>query len=172
MKYEDVVVEENIGKVYLCLLCNGQEERLVIHDSCEKEDKVDPVLYEFDTLNAYYHRSETITEVIEEVLIQRCDEDDEQIENNPIDWEALKKFEIQANVFQYKSATELDEILKLLDNPIIDSAGWCDNAEDKYLKSLPKDYGVVFYWSEYDDFSCYGDGFTHHCKIICGVKEI
>lgn len=72
MKYEDVVIEENIGKVYLCLLCNGQEERLVIHDSCEKEDNVDPVLYEFDTLNAYYHRSETIAEIIEEVLIQRC----------------------------------------------------------------------------------------------------
>lgn len=32
-----------------------------------------------------------------------------------------------------------------------------------------KDFGIVFYWSEYDDFSCYGDGFTHRVKIIEGV---
>ena len=45
-------------------------------------------------------------------------------------------------------------------------------SDGNYLDSQEKDYGIVFYWSEYDDFSCYGDGFTHHIKVISGVKKV
>ena len=49
-----------------------------------------------------------------------------------------------------------------------DSYRYITNGDKK--KVLSKDFGVVFYWSEYDDFSCYGDGFIHRVKIIEGVK--
>ena len=39
--------------------------------------------------------------------------------------------------------------------------------EEDYKKGLTKSYGLVFFWSEYDDFSC-GNPYTPYCKIIAG----
>ena len=78
---------------------------------------------------------------------------------------------ITYTTWQYSNREELEQIIKALDNPIISGGGWRDEDVVKYLDSQEKDYGIVFYWSEYDDFSCYGDGFTHHIKVISGVKK-
>ena len=81
-----------------------------------------------------------------------------------MDFKSIEKYLIQEDVYQYKSKDELTEILVALNEPIIDGSG------KKMV--LSKDFGIVFYWSEYDDFSCYGDGFTHRVKIIEGVKLV
>ena len=75
---------------------------------------------------------------------------------------SCEKYLIQQDVYRYNSKDELTDIRVALDEPFIDGG-------DKKIV-LSKDFGVVFYWNEYDDFSCYGDGFIHRVKIIDGVK--
>lgn len=92
------------------------------------------------------------------------DKDDE--DGVKIDTEALEPFLTSVpNVYKYDSMEELDLIIKALDEPIIDGVG-CSWDED-YKKCLAKSYGLLFFWTEYDDFSC-GDPFTPYCKIIDG----
>ena len=92
------------------------------------------------------------------------DKDDEY--GVKINTEALEPFLTSVpNVYKYDSMEELDLIVKALDEPIVDGVG-CSWKED-YKKGLSKSYGLLFFWSEYDDFSC-GDPFTPYCKIIDG----
>ena len=93
-------------------------------------------------------------------------EDDYSLEEPEIDYETLKPFTTSSsNVYKYDSLDELDIIVKALDEPIVDGVG-CSWDED-YKKDLNKSNGLVFFWSEYDDFSC-GNPFTPYCKIIDG----
>ena len=92
------------------------------------------------------------------------DKDDEY--GVKINTEALEPFLTSvSNVYKYDSMEELDLIIKALNEPIIDgvSCSW----DKDYKKCLSKSYGLLFFWSEYDDFSC-GDPFTPYCKIIDG----
>ena len=160
MNYKDVVTEANSGLVYMCKLINGVEIRLQVHENCETEH-TDMVLYEFDTLSDKYYREGEIAEILHEVEFE--DEDSDPWDSfDSMAFKSIEKYLIQKDVYQYKSKDELTDILVALNKPIIDGG-------DK-KKVLSKDFGVVFYWSEYDDFSCYGDGFTHRVKIIEGVK--
>ena len=95
------------------------------------------------------------------------DKDDEDLECGvKIDTEALEPFLTSvSNVYKYDSMEGLDLIVKALNEPIIDGVG-CSWDKD-YKKWLAKSYGLLFFWSEYDDFSC-GDPFTPYCKIIDG----
>ena len=95
------------------------------------------------------------------------DKDEEDHEYGvKIDTEALEPFLTSvSNVYKYDSMEELDLIIKSLGEPIVDEVG-CSWDED-YKKGLVKSYGLLFFWSEYDDFSC-GNPFTPYCKIIDG----
>ena len=89
-----------------------------------------------------------------------------------MDFKSIEKYLICDDTYQYSNKIELEGILKSLNQPIISSGGFGEDSDTQYITSLQSDYGLVFYWSEYDDFSCYGDGFTHHVKIIEGVKKV
>lgn len=171
MKYNEVVNKENEYKVYLCKLTNGSTVELQVHDTCEFDNKEVFVFYNFednDDSKAYFE--EDVAEVIE--LIEHELGDDNESSFDSMDFKSIVDYLINADTWQYSNREELDQIIKALDNPIISGGGWSDEDTVKYLDSQEKDYGIVFYWSEYDDFSCYGDGFTHHVKIIEGVKKV
>lgn len=163
LNYKDVVVEDNSGKVFMCKLNDGSEVRLQVHDTCDSA-KIDMVLFDYDTNSDTYYRENQISEILYEIAFES--EDDYSLEEPEIDYETLKPFTTSSsNVYKYNSLDELDSIIKALDEPIVDDLG-CSWKED-YKKDLSKSYGLVFFWSEYDDFSC-GNPFTPYCKIIDG----
>lgn len=157
MNYGSVVNEYNDSKVYLCKLKDGRTLQLQVHDTCEFANKAVYVLYNFEDKEdptAYFECD--VEEVLELIEFDWYEGHEDSFDN--MDFKSIEKYLIDADVWQYSNTEELNEILKALDQ------------EFKY--SLDKDYGIVFYWSEYDDFSCYGDGFTHHIKVISGVKKV
>lgn len=159
MNYDSVVTLENVGCVYVCKLVDGTELRLQLHDNCGSET-TGMVWYDFNTPNDKYYRESDIVDILYKV---EFDEDSDYWDSfDSMDFKSIEKYLIQEDVYQYKSKDELTEILVALNEPIIDGSG------KKMV--LSKEFGIVFYWSEYDDFSCYGDGFTHRVKIIEGVK--
>ena len=163
LNYKDVVVESNSGKVFMCKLNDGSEVRLQVHDTCDSA-KIDMVMYNCDTTDDTYYRENQISEILYEIAFES--EDDYSLEEPEIDYETLKSFTTSSsNVYKYNSLDELDSIIKSLDEPIVDDLG-CSWKEG-YKKGLSKSYGLVFFWSEYDDFSC-GNPFTLYCKIIDG----
>ena len=161
MKYKDVVTEKNSHKVYLCKLTDGTEIKLQVHDSCESA-KIDMVMYNYESSDDKQYREDDIAEILHEVEIEEDDSSDHWNSFDKMDFESIEKYLIQDSVYRYNTQDELTDILVALNEPFIDGA-------DKKMV-LSKDFGIVFYWSEYDDFSCYGDGFTHRVKIIEGVK--
>ena len=164
MNYKDVVVEQNNGKVYMCKLLDGSEVCLQVHDTCDSA-QVDMVLYVYDTNDDIYYREHQISKILYEVEF-----DDEDLTHydsfDAMDFDSIQKYLIQKQVYSYQNKEQLKEIYNALNKPIVSGVGLLyDKLEDEYLNYV-KDFGVNFYWSEYDDFSCYGDGFTHRVKII------
>ena len=163
LNYKDVVVESNSGKVFMCKLNSGSEVRLQVHDTCDSA-KIDMVLFDYDNTDDTYYRENQISEILYEIAFES--EDDYSLEEPEIDYETLKPFTTpSSNVYKYNSLDELDTIVKSLNEPIVDDLG-CSWKED-YKKGLTKSYGLVFFWSEYDDFAC-GNPYTPYCKIIDG----
>ena len=171
MKYQDTVNKENYAKVFLCKLKDGRTLQLQVHDTCEFENKAVYMLYNYeDTEDQTSYFEDDVEEIIELVEFDWYEEHEDSFDE--MDFKSIEKYLICDDTYQYSNKIELEEILKALNQPIIIGAGWGDNGDIDYIKSLQSDYGIVFYWSEYDDFSCYGDGFTHHVKIIEGVKKV
>lgn len=163
LNYKDVVVGSNSGKVFMCKLNDGSEVRLQVHDTCDSA-KIDMVMYNCDTTDDTYYRENQISEILYEIAFES--EDDYSLEEPEIDYETLKPFiTSSSNVYKYNSLDELDSIIKALDEPIVDGSG-CSWEKD-CNKGLLKSYGLVFFWSEYDDFAC-GNPYTPYCKIIDG----
>ena len=170
MKYADVVTVDNDGEVFLCNLKDGRTLQLQVHDNCEESNAI-YVFYNYEDqedLKAYLE--EDVAEVLE--LIEHECGDDNESSFDSMDFKSIETYLIDTDTWQYSSREELDQIIKALDNPIISGGGWSDEDAVKYLDSQEKEYGIVFYWGKYDDFSCYGDGFTHHIKVISGVKKV
>ena len=166
LNYKDVAVAENRHKVYSCKLINGEYERLIVAEG----NKVGSwSLFHYDNKDDLKEYLESdIVEIYNEItdLEDEGSDDDEYEYGIKIDNETLKPFTTSSsNVYKYDSMEELDLIVKALDEPIVDGVG-CSWKED-YKKGLSKSYGLLFFWSEYDDFSC-GDPFTPYCKIIDG----
>ena len=171
MKYNEVVNKENEYKVFLCRLTNGSNIELQVHDTCEFENKEVFVFYNFeDDEDSKAYLEEDIAEVLE--LIEHDWYENHESTFDSMDFKSIEKYLICDDTYQYSNKIELEEILKALNRPIISGAGWSEDGDMQYITSLKSDYGIVFYWSEYDDFSCYVDGFTHNVKIIDGVKKV
>ncbi len=166
LTYKNVVVAENRHKVYSCELTNGEYERLEVVEGIKINTWF---LQDYDDLESdKYYLDSDIVEIYGELTdLDEDSEDEEDFEYGvKIDTESLLPFLTSvSNVYKYTSMEELDLIVKALDEPIVDGVG-CSWDKD-YKKGLSKSYGLLFFWSEYDDFSC-GDPFTPYCKIIDG----
>lgn len=166
MSYKDVVQAKNDGKVFLCKLKDGRVLKMQVHDTCESSTQELFVLYNYDDpddLKKYLEGD--VEEVLELVKVDSGVGDGWDIP----DFTPIKKYQIDEDVFQYTTKDELKEILEGLNCPIVSGADWDDGG--RFIETLPNEYGVVFYWSEYDDYSC-GDPFTHYVKVIDGVQKV
>ena len=166
LTYKNVVVAENRYKVYSCELTCGEYKRLEVVEGSKMNTWI---LQDYDDVESFkeYLKSD-IVEIYGEITdLDEDSEYEEDIEHGvEIDTEALEPFLTSvANDYKYTSMEELDLIIKSLDEPIVDGVG-CSWDED-YKKGLDKSYGLLFFWSEYDDFSC-GNPYTPYCKIIDG----
>ena len=166
LTYKNIVVADNRHKVYSCELTNGEYVRLEVVEGIKINTWF---LQDYDDLESdkYYLESD-IVEIYGELtdLDEGIGDDEDSEYGVKIDTESLLPFLTSvSNVYKYTSMEELDLIVKALDEPIVEGVG-CSWDED-YKKVLVKSYGLVFFWSEYDDFSC-GDPFTPYCKIIDG----
>lgn len=171
MNYASVVNEDNNAKVFLCKLKDGRQLQLQVHDNCEFENKAIYVLYNYDDpKDSTEYLEDDVEEIIELVEFDWYEGHEDSFDE--MDFSSIEKYLISDDTYQYSNKIELEEILKALNQPIISGVGWGEDSDMQYIISLESDYGIVFYWSEYDDFSCYGDGFTHHVKIIEGVKKV
>ena len=171
MNYASVVNEYNECKVYLCKLKDGRTLQLQVYDTCEFENKAVYTLYNYeDSEDQTAYFEDDVEEIIELVEFDWHEEHEDSFDE--MDFNSIEKYLICDDTYQYSNKIELEEILKALNQPIISYDGLGEDSDTQYITSLQSDYGLVFYWSEYDDFSCYGDGFTHHVKIIEGVKKV
>lgn len=167
LSYKNVVVAENRHKVYSCELLSGEYLRLEVAEGIKMNTWF---LQDYDDLESgkYYLESD-IVEIYREITDLDEDSEDENCEYGvEIDTKSLVPFTTSvSNVYKYDSIGQLDLIIQALDEPIIDGLG-CSWEED-YKEGLTKSFGLVFSWSEYDDFSC-GNPYTPYCKIIDGGK--
>ena len=171
LNYKDVVVAENRHKVFVCELKNsGEFVRLTVAEGT-KEKWSFFNNSDYEDLKEYSECDiEAILEEYEPPELSDYEDDQDYFDGEEygikIDNETLKPFTTpSSNVYKYNSLDELDIIIKALDEPIVDGLG-CSWEED-YKKGLDKCYGLVFFWTEYDDFSC-GNPYTLYCKIIDG----
>ena len=84
----------------------------------------------------------------------------------------LEVYEVQSNVFEYKSFEELKEIYKLLGKPTVEGHyGLNYENIDIFNDSLQYGFGLVVYWDEWDTE---WDYVYKHCKILQGavIKEL
>ena len=166
LTYKNVVVAENRHKVYSCELTNGEYVRLEIVEGIKINTWF---LQDYGDLESdkYYLESDIVEIYGELTDLDEDSDDEEDFEYGvKIDTESLLPFLTSvSNVYKYTSMEELDLIVKALDEPIVEGVG-CSWDKD-YKKGLSKSYGLLFFWSEYDDFSC-GNPFTPYCKIIDG----
>jgi hypothetical protein len=165
MNYKDVVVEENWGNSYMVKV-KGVEEPLLL---CVGADTPDGTicLHEVGWDGKEYFEKD-IVEILSECEYE--EEDDYEDEDN-IDWKMLENYMVQPNVFEYGSKEDLNQIVSWLDQPNISHDSFYNGTYEQYVENLDKEYGIVFYWCEYDDYSL-GDGLRHFIKIISGAKIV
>ena len=83
----------------------------------------------------------------------------------------LEVYEVQSNVFEYKSFEELKEIYKLLGNPMVEGHyGLTYENIDTFIDSLQCEFGLVVFWEDWDSE---WDYVYKYMKIIQGavIKE-
>lgn len=170
LNYEDVVNSDNVFLVFSCKMKDGSEKLLQINDDCKNPLIPNFVLYNFeDVSDSKEYTEKDIDKIIEQVYFDSENNDQNYDSFERMDFEAIKEFEIQPNVYAFYSKENLEFIIDSLNNPIIVDSNLDFDANKVYIDNLETKYGVLYYYTEYDDFSCYGDGFTHYVKIISGV---
>ena len=142
--------QENRHKVFLCHI-NDEDSAKVIELQCYYDNTSHIVeAYNFEEAQDTENYIDRIIDVIEEV-VHEYDDEDSRLTSEEI--EERNSMLVQENVFSYNTNTQLNRLIKLLDDPIVEG----DNNSE---------YGLVYYYGEYDDFSCHGDGWTWYAKII------
>ena len=146
--------QENSNKVFLCHI-NDEDNAKVIKLQCYYDINYKTVeAYSFEEDQDTDNYIDKIIDVIEEVA-HEYDAEDSRL--TPEEIEERNSMLVQENVFSYNTNAQLNKLIKLLDDPIVEG----DNNSE---------YGLVYHYGEYDDFGCYGDGWTWYAKIIdCAV---
>ena len=140
--------QENSHKVFLCHI-NDEDNAKVIELQCYYDIDYKTVeAYSFEEDQDTDNYIDKIIDVIEEVVHEY-----EDSRLTPEEIEERNSMLVQENVYSYNTNAQLNRLIKLLDDPIVEGD---DNSE----------YGLVYHYGEYDDFSCYGDGYTWYAKII------
>lgn len=163
LMYKDIVKAENRHKVYSCELLSGEYIRLIV---AENENDNDYALFDYDDSNSNkVYKEVDVVEIYHQLQLDQQEEFDNDYDYDvEIDYDTLDKFKTSvSDVYFYDSLEELDEIIEALENPIVSDT----DIDNNYKVGLRKSFGLVFYWSEYDDFSC-GNPYTYYCKIIDG----
>lgn len=169
LNYEDVVVRDNLDKIFWCRLSeDGGEDlvRMLVGFSNTLDDFV-VVLYHWDKDNDEEYRKEDVLEIIEEVVEDGDSNDyDDPDGEFPVDFEAIKHLHYEGDVYRFNNKGDLILLYKSMNEPMI-AGVWND---DSYMDKLDEGvFGMVYYWTEYDDWSC-GHPYSYHMKIIFGVK--
>lgn len=139
---------ENSHKVFLCHI-NDEDNAKVVELQCYYDTTTKTVeAYNFEESQDTENYIDRIFDVIEEVI-----HEDEDSRLSPEEIEERSSMLVQENVYSYNTNAQLNRLIKLLDDPIVEGN---DNSE----------YGLVYHYGEYDDFSCHGDGYTWYAKII------
>ena len=142
--------QENSNKVFLCHI-NDEDNAKVIELQCYHDIKYKTVeAYSFEEDQDTDNYIDKIIDVIEEV-VHDYDEDGQRL--TPEEIEERNSMLVHENVFSYNTNTQLNKLIKLLDDPIVEG-------------NINSEYGLVYHYGEYDDFSCHGDGWTWYAKII------
>ena len=142
--------QENSHKVFLCHI-NDESNAKVIELQCYYDIDYKTVeAYNFEEAQDTENYIDKIIDVIEEVVHEY---EDEGSILTPEEIEERSSMLVQENVYSYKTIAQLNRLIKLLDDPIVEG-------------NINSEYGLVYHYGEYDDFSCYGDGWTWYAKII------
>ncbi len=159
MDYKDIVNKQHYARVFLCTLKSGNNARMIVDFT---DDGQDLALYNFDDHN---DETEYLESDIETVVEEISFEDELVTESITKDALALTQYAIDNNTYRFDSLSQLLEIIKGLDNPVINNY---HNTLDQNTK-LSVDYGIVYSWDHHDDFDDYPVPF---CAIIFGVKPV
>lgn len=145
--------KENSHKVFKCVI-NGEEVFL----QCYYDRDYDIVeAYSWENhIDDDVNYLDDIQEVVEEIVFEEdvCDFND-----HDVDYETLSKFSIGDNIYAYNTNEELHKIIEASVSDIVNG-------------DIDSQFGIVHLYSEYDDFSCSGYGFTNYAKIIDGAKIV
>ena len=143
--------KENSHKVFLCNV-KGFDDPIQLQCYYDVVDGVSAYAYN-DNYDCDFITD--ITNVINEVEIKQddnhCDYNEEQTEEETQFLDS--KLVDDDDVYTYNTNEELQKLIKCLRVDIMHG-----NQESQY--------GLLYYYSEYDDFDCYGDGWTYYIKII------
>lgn len=139
--------KENSHKVYSCLVGNEYVLLQCYYDI--DYDKVEA--YNWNNPEDAYNYIDKIDEVFGEHIFDDEDDIDRNITEEDLNFR--DSLLVQEDVYEYRSNQDLTKLLLIFGVDVVNG--------DKESTQ-----GLVFCYSEYDDFSCYGDGFTHYAKII------
>lgn len=159
---KDYLIDENYNRCFWLHMKNGD----VIWSYISQDVPDDPI--RFFSERGWDADPVNVEDILKVGEICSFDDDPNNFEGEDydvnMDYNTLDKFKTSiSDTYFYDSMEELDEIIKALNNPIVSDTG----RDNDYKVGLIKSYGLVFYWSKYDDFSC-GNPFTPYCKIIDG----
>ena len=179
LNIKDYLNYENDGKQYLIKLKSNQEVVAYVDEA--KLDNPDFYsFYIYDSCDVL--ENSEIEEVLQELpedFTDNCDScDDGKInlqlalngetacDNCKQRQQGLIKFKTSLpNVYKYNSIEELQELYKLLDCPIPNGVDKDWNTETLIVDDLKHSFGLVYTWSNWDDFSDYP---LDYCAVIDG----
>lgn len=169
--YEEIIYEKYNNQVFNCVLKNGSEIRLVLHEDYDKDGNISFNLYNYDDYkDCFVYTSKFISRikdiVPEDTLIMEQSDDDFESEQgiSKETYIKLGEYKVGTDLYKWNTPNELRLIYSLLKNPSISNS---ENYND--LESMIKhEYGLIYTWGYWDDFDDYS---LQYCAVFSGARE-